>query len=228
MKEMEQAVATAFSNIAGSGFIEKQIEEQLSKSIAGIVKSQLESYSEFGKALNEHVKKALQVDFSGLGLPGYNDMILKIVRRQVDAGLADVLSTQVEGQLTKLLKPAPAEIKLSELIKEFIEQSADDCPCDNPNSISLHIEKSDRGYRRIYLDKDEGKSMYACAIHIAITGEGEVYSLKINEFDPKKTLFVGPIYGFERRLFQMHAAGTKLIVDGDDEDSFDTYYPGRD
>lgn len=35
------------------------------------------------------------------------------------------------------------------------------------------------------------------------------------------------MHGFKRRLFQLYAAGTKLIIDGD-ENSINTYYPGRD
>ncbi len=56
--------------------------------------------------------------------------------------------------------------------------------------------------------------------------DGRVYSVRINEIAPKNALFIGPIYGFERKLFQLYAAGTKLVIDCDVDD-IDTSYPGR-
>ena len=43
--------------------------------------------------------------------------------------------------------------------------------------------------------------------------------------DPSKKIFCGPFYGFDRLLFQMYAAKTKLIID---EDDVNTEYPGND
>lgn len=231
MQELQQAVANAFANVVAAGTIEKAIEEKLSKTITSIIDDELRSYSDFGKSLHEHVKASLAVDFGNLGLPGYNDLILKVVRRQVDAQVNAVIASQVEQQMTELLQPAPAQITLSQLVGEFIKDRSDDhgCSCDAPDQITLIVEGGDSvaGYHHIYLDEEDGKSKYSCAIQIATNKEGEVYSLKIDDRDPKKTLFVGPLYNFERRVFQMYAAGTKLLVDGN-EDSINTYYPGRD
>jgi hypothetical protein len=231
MQELQQAVANAFANVVAAGTIEKAIEEKLSKTITSIIDDELRSYSDFGKSLHEHVKASMAVDFSNLGLPGYNDLILKIVRRQVEAQVNATIAAQIEPQLTELLSPAPAEITLTQLIAEFIKDRSDyhGCSCDSPDQITLIVEGSESvdGYHHIYLDEEEGKSKYSCAIQIATNKESEVYSLKIDDRDPKKALFVGPLYNFERRVFQMYAAGTKLIVDGN-EDSIDTHYPGRD
>ena len=232
MQELQNAVANAFANILSAGVIEQEIEERLTKTITSILDEQLRSYSDFGKALGDHVKQAMQVDFDHLGLPGYNDLILKTIRHQVNQLADDSIAKHVEEQMRELLSPAPAEIKLSQLVAEFIKDKHDDysCSCDGPERIALFVVGSRSGgpvgYHNIYLDKDEDKSQYSCAIRIATDEDGRVYSLKIDEVDPKKTLFIGPLWNFERRLFQMYAAGTKLIVDGD-EHSIDRYYPGR-
>lgn len=230
MQDMTNAVAAAFQNIVASGAIEKAIEENIAKTVSSAIKQQLESYSDFGKKLSDHVKSALQVNFDDLGLSGYNDLILKIVRAQVDAHVGNVLAKQVEEQMAKLLQPAPAEIKLSELIKDFIERNKPDgCECGGSDQISLHIEESRYGSRWIGLDKEEGKSEYSCEIRFAVSeSDGKIFGLRLDGKEADKTLFVGPIYGFERSLFQMYAAGTKVVVDGDSADDFDTYYPGRD
>jgi len=230
MQDMTNAVAAAFQNIVAAGAIEKAIEENLNKTIASIIQDQLKSYSDFGKQLSEHVKKALQVDFDNLGLAPYSDFILKIVRTQVDTQVGNVLAKQVEEQMTKLLQPAPAEIKLSKLIEDFIEHNKPDgCECGGSDRITLHIEESRYGSRWIGLDKDEGKSEYSCEIRFAVSeSDGKIFGLRLDGKEADKTLFIGPIYGFERSLFQIYAAGTKLIVDGDCADDFDTYYPGQD
>ncbi|MFM0022156.1 hypothetical protein [Paraburkholderia azotifigens] len=236
MQELQTAVSNAFSNIVASGAIEKAIEEKLTKTITSLVNEELQSYSDFGKSLSAQVKSALQVDFSTLGLPGYNDLILKIIRSQVDQQTNASIASQVEEQMKELLSPAPSEMQLSELIAEFIESEHRNigCSCDSPNRITLIIEDgTDNGryptlseFYHIYFDKEPGKDKYDCAYRIAVNND-KVYSVQLDRKDPNKTLFVGPIYGFARRVFQLYAAGTKLIIDGD-ADSINTYYPGYD
>ncbi|TGB34862.1 hypothetical protein [Burkholderia thailandensis] len=234
MKELQQAVSTAFSNIVAAGAIEKAIEEKLTKTITSIIDEELRSYSTFGEQMKEHVKTALQVDFRNLGLPGYNDFILKVVRQQVDAQLNATIATQIEQQMKELLAPAADEIKLSQLVEEFIKDEHTDrqyssCSCDESDRITL-IVRAESGFtskfHHIYLDGEYGTESHDCPYRIDVH-DGRVYSIQLDRKDPSKTLFVGPMHGFKRRLFQLYAAGTKLIIDGD-ENSINTYYPGRD
>jgi hypothetical protein len=163
-----------------------------------------------------------------LGLPGYNDFILKVIRKQVDAGINNVLAQQAEEQMKSLLSPPPTEIKLTDLVKQFIEANqSSDCSCDGSDGISLHIRASERGWHWIALDEDEGKSEYNCDNRFGVSPDGGIFAFTFKEKDPAKTLFIGSIYGFARSLFQMHVAGTKLIVDCSDADEIETNYPGR-
>ncbi|MEK6319995.1 MAG: hypothetical protein V4807_36805, partial [Burkholderia gladioli] len=166
MKELEQAVAHAFSNIVSSGVIERAIEEKLATTITSIIDDSLRPYSAFGKQLGEQVKAALQVDLTKLGLPGYNDFILKVVRAKVSALTENAIAQQVEAQLTTLLAPAPAEIRLSELVAQFIKGNDEryGCSCDAPDRITLHVEETQYGSRWVRLDKEEGKSAYECDV----------------------------------------------------------------
>lgn len=236
MQELQQAVSNAFANVVAAGTIEKVIEEKLTSTITSIISEELRSYSDFGKALGEQVKAAMQVDFSNLGLPGYNDLILKIIRAQVEHQTSQSIAAHVEEQMKELLAPAPAEIKLSELIEEFIKEEDDrfGCSCDKPDQITLIIHDGTDGgrysslknYHHIYFDKEPGKDKYECDFQIDIN-EGRVYSVRLDKRDPNKSIFIGPIYGFARRIYQLYAANTRLILDGD-ADSINTYYPGYD
>ncbi|WP_186224610.1 hypothetical protein [Burkholderia gladioli] len=228
MKELEQAVSTAFSNIVASGVIERAIEEKLTKTITSVVEHELQGYSEFGKQLSEQVKVAMQVDLTRLGLPSYNDFVLKVVRAKVSALTENAIAQQVEAQLTTLLAPAPAEIKLSELVAQFIKGNEDryGCSCDAPDRITLHVAGSDYGSRWISLDKDGHKSQYECEIQFAVSDrDGRLFGLRLGKRKVEETLFLDP-HGFERSILQMFHAGTKLVIDRE-ADEIDTYYPGR-
>lgn len=227
MEQLQSAVTAAFANIVASGAIEQAIEAQLTKTVKTIIDDELRSYSPFGEELKARVKTAMQVNFDDLGLPGYNDLILKIVRRQVDAYANDAIANQVEKQLGKLLEPAPAEIKLTELVESFIESNVEryGCSCERgPSRITLHIEPTGYGSRWIRLDKEPGKDKYECGISFLVGDQGgHISALRVDRHDVTKTMFVG-LYGFEQKLFQMHAAGTKLVIDADEHD-IDTNYP---
>ncbi|WP_321814608.1 MULTISPECIES: hypothetical protein [unclassified Paraburkholderia] len=236
MEQLQSAVNAAFSNVVASGVIEKAIEEQLTKCVTSIINDHLRSYSDFGKQLEKAVESALKVDFDNLGLPGYNDLILKIIRAQVAQHTSGSIAGQIEEQMKELLAPAPAEIKLSTLVEEFIKDAHDEigCSCDSPDRITLVVRDGTDGGRystlkdfyHIYLDAQPDKEHYRCAYRIAVH-DGHVYSVTIDEKDPSKTFFVGPVRGFDKRVFQLYAAKSKLIVDGN-EDDINTYYPGHD
>lgn len=227
MNDLQNAVTEKFAQIAASGAIEAMIEKQLTETIGSIIQRQLETYSDFGKAVGEAVKKAVNVDIDRLELPGYNDLILKLIQRNVMAQMETSIESQVAKQMAELLAPPPAEIKLSDLIKQFIEmKSSDDNQSDNPENITLIIQAESYGFSHIYFDEEPDKEKYRCGYSIHLDKEGKAYSIKIDGEDTKKKLFVGPFYNFEKLMFNIHAAGVKVVLDqGDSEDDYETEYP---
>lgn len=162
------------------------------------------------------------MDLRQLGLVGYNEIVLKIVKAKLDASVEVFGKAQIEKDLEELLKSPPAEIKLSDLVEQMKEAHKDDeryeCTC------IVDWGTSD-GWGRVYLDKNGDKRKNDCEHSLAFTKEGEIYSFSIDRCDPSKKMFFGPTYGFERSLFQMYAAKTKLIID---EDEVSRHYPGYD
>lgn len=228
MNELKTAIAAAFDNIVASGAIEQTIEKKLGECINSAIESQLRSYSDFGKAIEEKVKQAIGVNLDDMDLPSYADLIGKIVRRQVEAGMQSEATKRLEESIGKLLAPAPAEITLEKLIDNFIEAKIDSRGdyirgCD----FTLIIDHSvglTAGYKNIFIDEGAHKSTYSCSTQIGVNARGEVYSLKLGGSDVKDQLFIGPLYNFERDLFQLYTAKSKLIVP-DDADASD--YPTR-
>lgn len=230
MQELKDVVATAFEKIVESGVIEQAIEKKMVETITSIFNEQLRDYSEFGKKLTEKVKASLNVNMHDLAIPGYNDLVLKIIRRQVDAHTGHAIAEQIEKQMSNLLAPPPREIKLTELVADFIKKNTPDddgCSCDDsPEEITFLFE-DDGWFKYVRLDKNPNIDKYRCEIQLGLDKDGRIFSLKLDGKDSQHTLFIGPLYNFERSLFQMYAAGTKLVIDAAHSD-IDISYPGRD
>lgn len=231
MKELKQLVSEAFDKIVVSGAIEQAIEKQLAETISSVLRGQLRSYSDIGKVIEAQVKASLNI--GTMELPSYADLIGKIVRRQVEAGMQNEATRQLEQNISELLAPAPAEITLDQLIDDFIksrlDQSYSDIRGDSFTLIIEHAEGSTAGYKHIYIDCEYGTSKYSCAIQIDVKPSGEVYGLKLGGKDLKDQLFVGPLYDFERKLFQLFTAKSKLIVPDDaDASDYQTSFPYHD
>lgn len=225
MNDLKSAVSTAFANVVASGAIEQAIEKQLADTIGSLIKTELREYSEFGKAIKDRVQQAVGVNLEHLDLPSYNDLILQIIRRQVDGILQSDAAQQLESNMAKLLERAPAEITLEKLIEEFIDANKED---KEGQGFTFLIERK-YGSTYICLDEDAGKSEYSCDFRLAIDQDGKVYSLMLGAKDVAKTLFMGPFYNFERTLFQLYAAKSKVIVPANAEaHDYDTSFPYND
>ncbi len=227
MEQLTAAVTDAFNKVVASGAIELAIEKQLTETVNSVISTHLRSYSPFAKLLEERVSKALQVDFDKIDLPSYGDMILKIVRAKVAEHADEQLAKTVQDELGKLLVKAPEQITLTDLVAQFIEHNTDRYNGgEQHESITLIVEDATYGSRWIYMDPEPDKDKYECAIRFLLSNQDQkISALRLDRKEVSKTIFVGPLYGFERSLFQMHTAGTKLV--GADE-YIDTNYPGRD
>lgn len=222
MDDLKSAVSTAFSNVVASGAIEQAIEKQLASTISSLIQSEMREYSDFGKAIKERVQQAVCVNLERMDLPSYNDLILQIIRRQVDGVMHSEAAKQIEANMAKLLERAPTSITLGKLVEDFIESHKEDRAGD---SFTLIIERK-YGTTYVCLDVQSGKSEYQCDFRLGVSSDGEVYHLAFGGKEVSKSLFMGLFYGFERTLFQLYAAKTVLIVGADDHaENYSTEFP---
>lgn len=225
MEDLKSAVSTAFANVVASGAIEQAIEKQLADTIGSLIKRELREYGDFGKAIKERVQQAVGVNLERMDLPSYNDLILQIIRRQVDGIMQSEAAQQLEANMAKLLEQAPAEITLKKLIEEFIEANKED---KEGQDFTLLIDR-EHGMLYVCLDEEDGKTKYNCDYRLGIDREGKVYHFALGGKDVQKSLFMGPFYGFERTLFQLYAAKSKVIVPADAEaHDYETSFPYND
>jgi hypothetical protein len=236
--DFRKAVVEALDRMVASEAVEKAIERALTKTVNEIVDQELRSYSEFGKQLTEVVKKSLALN-GELDLPSYNAQILQIVQRQVEAYTRETIQKQVAENLQKILEPPPETITLSKLVetyREYLKDSIDaGCVCyGDAHEITVLVEQSDiRGFTHVYLDDEPNQTKHKCAIHFGVyfgskpqeegLKAGEVYHLAFQNQDVERLMFAGPFHGFERMLFQMKAAKSKVIFDCDVDDLEKSY-----
>lgn len=203
--------------------VRETVKRHIEHAIAG--------YGKLSKQIEAAVEKALQVD-GDLDLPSYNEMIKTFVQQQVQDLAEQAIQKTAADRLKELLTPAPAKITLSQLLEQYRDQlkseQDDGCVCygdDEDLNISCTVSEREYGgfcgisLRAKASDKHE-------QIYIGITKEGKVYYIRFADQAVEKRMFVGPVYGFERMVFQMKAAGT--IIEVDDKWQFvDTYYGQR-
>lgn len=219
--------------------------------IAAVVKKECESAIEnalrwntpFAKAVGEAVNKAL-VLHGEIDLPSYNDTILKIVENCVKTGTEKAIERQVAERMKELLTPAPEKIKLSELLEQYREQLKDHdygCECDGEKHFVVELADEKQGFFYVRLNEEKHSTLTTYktwdiqfGIHLTRANsneegkkylrEGELFSLSFKNAETEKKMFIGPIYNFERSIFQMKAAKTKVIIDREDADEVNTNY----
>ena len=228
MFDLEQHVTDAVRECVTSGKMKAMVETHVAKMLDSILGDALRSYGDIGKSIEAAVKQSLAIDPAQLGLTGYNLTVLAIVKQKLNAAVEKVGVEKLSKDMDELLGTnAPAVIKLSKLIEDFKTWAAGQHGAES--RCTIIFEESQYGSRWLYLDKDAKKGMYDCQFSMLIPDEdgaggtctttGVVPTIcKIEGRDPKQTFIMGKLYGFERTLFQMYAAGTKVVVDETDFD----------
>lgn len=213
---LEEVVQKKMASMIEDGSIEKKIEEQLEKTINKSIEDIFCSYGDFTKKLKEELQKVVCIN-DDLGLPGYGDLVTKIVRIQLGAHMEKQVADHVAGYIDTLLANYPAEITISELADKFKEYVRDD-DITECREITFLVEDSGSvdGYFYIYMDEVRDKDKHSCMYQLCCK-EDEVWSVQINGWrvDASKHLFAGCLFGFEEFVFHAYTNKIKVIRDTD-------------
>ncbi len=226
-----EMMASYLRSPKGQEFIAKTVETPCQDAI----KDAMGKYSDFSKQVQKAVTQALKVD-QELDLPSYGEMIVEVVRRQAEGITQSQLAKQVQPQLAKLLTPAPERIKLTELVKEYVqmlrEKNESGCVCYGDERIGIQI-KEDGGF--IYVDLKESISDKTWDVRIGLHRKSRddrklasMHHLRFDDVTVEQKVFRDNFYSFERSLLQMKAAGTLVELDEMDPSNFETSYSNHD
>jgi hypothetical protein len=219
------------------------VDREIGKTVEEAIKRSVQSYSPFGKALEEKLKDAMGIE--KLNLPSYSQMMTDLVQRLVQKHVADHVGARLEEDIKDILNIAPKSIKLSEIADAMRERKEGDGHYGHV--ITVHVDDDDRHADSdfwgpswtIYLDEDRHeKNPKDADIKIRVS-----HGIRDKEGPPSHKLTTGTIwmiedrgrkvtaaksegwngtfrrpdkvYGLAERLLAYYAAGTVIEIDED-------------
>lgn len=197
-----------------AAFVEKEVETRVSKLVVEAVDRALRGYSDTAKLIEKAVEDALRVD--KIDLPSYGVTVAAILKEQIQAKVATLVSGTLARDMDELLSLAPAEVKLSQIAEEMLQKHKDDGAYGEV--ITVIVDTNEYGSTWVYLDEDEVLSTsekYRCAHRLLVNKDGSISAATIGGKDTKKTQHIGRSYGLDQKLRAYVACGTKLILDED-------------
>lgn len=206
------AISRAVAAKLDSSFIEKEVDTRIAKLVAEAVDNALRSWSDTGKLISKAVEEALKVD--RIDLPAYGATVAAILKAQIEAKVADLVSGQLQRDMDELLGLAPAEVKLSDIAKEMLAENNGEWG----ELITVIVGPTEYGSTWVYLDEAEvhdERKKHECRHRLGVSADGKIFAATIAGHDTKKATRIGRAYGFEQKLRAYVACGTKLILDED-------------
>lgn len=225
---VSESIQGIVSRAMSSEEIESAIESAIIKTVTRAINDHLCSYSDFGKAVEQMVSKALQ--FEPVDLPSYNDLIVKLVRNAVKSHTEKAIAQQVEKQVHDLFEPPPETLLLSDLIEKYVARirrnNEGGCVCYGESAAKVVVDSDDEFGSflriRLYESENDSREEIYIGVHVrSADGEqrsGTIYHLRFQNRDVENQMFVDELRSFERMLFQMKAAKSTISIDCDPSD----------
>lgn len=217
------AVAAALAPERMQPIIESKLEEVVKRAI----ESQFSYRGDFQTMLEQKLSEVMPTDFEGVAR--YGDLVSKTVNSMLIEYQHQAVNQTIKEKIEAMVKALPARMKLSELIAKLTKSFDSRSQRNGSDQPTVLITKSTGtcdGYWRLDMDPENDIGQYSCKIQMAFTNEGECYSLKIDDRDPSKSLFLGAAFGAEALVLNIYTGGVK--VDFEDINTDDIYYANSD
>lgn len=221
--DLNKMVMESLAKMESEGKVQEIVEKHVESTVNDVVKDLFGNWSDFSKGLKETAKEALQINFKDLNLSSYNHLILQSIKDKLDDEVTNQGVARIKDQIEGLLSDTKREYKLSELVKELIEEieDLDELGYEEYHEMTLHVDDS-YGSQWIGLDPREDISEYNCKYRFLVNSEGRVCTVTIQEDDyrGKRTItdfdvkaITKGLSGIGETLFKIYTSGAKLIVD---------------
>lgn len=216
---MEINISLDVKSLIQASVSAERIQPILDKAIAEAIKDAISSAtgynSAFRKMLQQQVAETmphgLEIDDCAKFQQMFNLAITEAVQGENAAAIRAAMVTAVKS----VVPDVPSRIKLSELMEEArsgFHKESHEC-------FYAHLELSEFGGGRLYLDSDERKHEKYRAEHcIAFTKAGEVYSVRLDGKDITPKSLPNAVGSFDGLLLSMYVGRTSIEVDMDEYD----------
>lgn len=218
---MRELVVGCFDEVLASGLVEAAIKKQIEETLKSVLSDAFGKYGEFSKALSKSLAKSLQLS-EDLPIPSYNETLIKIIREVVGQEIEGTIAARVRNKIVDLLEPAPATMKLSELIESYqmyVKEynGAAGCHCGEAGITAILEEDNNcKGWQRLLLADELKAEKKNCDFEVCFTGAGKMWYF--SERSQSNGLFSGRDFGFGKRLLWLKEGGTVIEFDCDPSD----------
>jgi hypothetical protein len=222
--DLTKLATDAVAKYVEDGTFQKMLDKGIKGALESVINDATGYSSPFRKEMAAAVQGALHIHADAINLPAYNQTVIGIIRNRLDQVVNEQLRDKLQKDLDTLLVDAPKEITLTKLVRDFKIwlrkerfHTGDYC--------NASIEKSEYGSYWIRLDPKSHQASYSCQFSIGVSADdGRVFSFSDSGIDMQKAVLSSTLRGFPRDVFQMMAAGTKIVIDTMDiDDSMGSY-----
>jgi hypothetical protein len=205
------------------------VEKHITAAITDGIREATGYSSEFAKMLKEQLKTILP---HGLGL----DDVAKFqhcLNQSLRTVLHDANNDTIQAALDKVVREVMPEVKPVIKLSELMEIARDGLHKEQHEAFYAHWEPSEysSGGGWLYLDSDAAvgertygtystaqNRKYSAKYHLAVSGDGAVYSLHLDGKVVTPASRPDIISAFDATLFAMYVGRTNLELDIDDDD----------
>lgn len=212
--DLNLIVNSTLTDLKADGYVEKIVKEQLEKTLKDIVEDSFRSYGDFGKTLKKEIKKQMDINLENLDIPSYNQVILNTIKVELEHSIHEEGAKKIQEQMQELLGTSKEEYKLSDLIREIVEQDCELNELDYEDCKEITVIVEDKyGSKYIYIDPEEDQDWYRCKYRITLDDDMSVSRAEIGDKSFDNKVILGGLYGADGTIFKMWARGAKLVID---------------
>lgn len=215
MKELQDQIVEAFQRNLDAKKFDEILDKKMAAFFSNVVDDALSSWGDFSKALKRKLSDDLLLNIGNIDLANYNAELLNrlnlIIQRDYQGFFLEKISQSVE----RIFEKPPARIKLSELIKQFIDAEVENH--SDGGEISFYFERT-ADLRWVYFDPEPNKKDYECKYRIYSDKEGEISNVQIRNWGGRIS-FKNPeplsnkLFGFDALLFRLYSWGSTIEMD---------------
>lgn len=206
--DLQKLMNEKFEALVASGKFDLFIEQNIEKLIKNLTEDYFREYSDFGKALKEHINAGLSINLNTMDLTKYNKVVTDIVKERLLSTVGEAATESITSAINSILDVLDKkEWLLSEVAQEFVKSLSDD-----DKEPFFHIRTSRWGTTYIHIDESEQRNYYDAQYELSIDKDGKLwnFSSQGRMLNPKKERVLG---SFEEFLFKLYVAGVHIKID---------------
>jgi hypothetical protein len=225
--DIKKIVNEKVEEVIKNGEIEELIQNKVKESLSKAIEEFFRSYGDFQKDLEKTLGEKMKVNLEEMEIPDYNKLILQYIEKEIDNTMAEQGIEKIKENLNDLLKSAPKEIELQDIVNKYIENNDEELREDYIGVIYYDYEFSSiEGYVDIKLNIDKPDSFDKPDLRFTLKeieeNKYEIFRIDFDGLEIKDDFtLVGRLYGIEKFMFKLWAAGTVIIGDPEGFDYID-------